>query len=302
MTEVRIGDASCKLVVATQPGGSMYGYFSGDRQMKAAMVFRWVVVYGAAQTDDCEDCVTTREMRGTAAVMALIVTAAAGGVVAGAVSRHAPDVTVQRSDGMPVHLADFKGKVVLVDFWASWCIPCKTSFPALDALYRELHPRGFEVLAINLDERRRDADTFLGAHPHVMTVAFDPRGEAPLAFKVRGMPTSVLIDRSGDIRYTHEGYSARRRRRVPPGNRRAARGAPAMKHVIRLAMLAGLIGAALPLAGCATVQPWQRGRLAEPAMTFDADSAQAAYMTHWQEAREGAAGGFGVQGGGCGCK
>jgi thiol-disulfide isomerase/thioredoxin len=81
--------------------------------------------------------------------MALIVAAATGGVVADAVSRHAPDVTVQRSDGMPVHLADFKGKVVLVDFWASWCIPCKTSFPALDALYRELQPRGFEVLAIN---------------------------------------------------------------------------------------------------------------------------------------------------------
>jgi uncharacterized protein DUF4266 len=75
-----------------------------------------------------------------------------------------------------------------------------------------------------------------------------------------------------------------------------------MKNLIRLAILAGLIGASLPLAGCATVQPWQRGRLADPAMTFDPDSAQAAFMTHWQEAREGAAGGFGVQGGGCGCK
>ena len=138
--------------------------------------------------------------------MALVVAAAIGG---DAVSRHAPDVTVQRIDGTPVHIADFKGKVVLVDFWASWCTPCKTSFPALDALYRELKPRGFDVLAINLDERRRDADTFLAAHPHVMPVAFDPRGEAPLAFKVHGMPTSVLIDRSGDIRYTHEGYSAR---------------------------------------------------------------------------------------------
>jgi thiol-disulfide isomerase/thioredoxin len=144
--------------------------------------------------------------------MALIVAGAAGGaggVIAGAVSRHAPDVTVQRIDGTPVHLADFRGKVVLVDFWASWCIPCKTSFPALDVLYRELQPRGFEVLAINLDERRRDADTFLGAHPHMMPVAFDPRGAAPLAFKVRGMPTSILIDRAGDIRYTHEGYSAK---------------------------------------------------------------------------------------------
>lgn len=58
----------------------------------------------------------------------------------------------------------------------------------------------------------------------------------------------------------------------------------------------------LALGGCATVQPWQRGRLAQPPMTFDADSAQVGYMTHWQEAREGSSGGFGVLSGGCGCK
>jgi len=65
-----------------------------------------------------------------------------------------------------------------------------------------------------------------------------------------------------------------------------------------------MLGAAAAVAatGCATVQPWQRGRLADPEMVFDANAAQAAYETHWQEAREGAAGGFGVQGGGCGCK
>jgi Domain of unknown function (DUF4266) len=66
-------------------------------------------------------------------------------------------------------------------------------------------------------------------------------------------------------------------------------------------LIGGLIGAVL-LDGCATVQPWQRGRLANPAMTFDADSSQVGYMTHWQEAREGSSGGFGVLSGGCGCK
>ena len=68
-----------------------------------------------------------------------------------------------------------------------------------------------------------------------------------------------------------------------------------------LGVVAG-VTAALLLGGCATVQPWQRGRLAHPAMTFDADPAQIAYMAHWQEAREGSAGGFGVLSGGCGCK
>jgi thiol-disulfide isomerase/thioredoxin len=122
--------------------------------------------------------------------------------------RIAPDVTLQTEQGAPVQLATFKGKVVLVDFWASWCPPCKTSFPALDALSREFEPRGLTVLAVNLDERRKDADGFLSAHPHTMPVFFDPGGGAPASFGVKGMPTSFLIDRAGIIRFTHMGYSA----------------------------------------------------------------------------------------------
>ena len=119
----------------------------------------------------------------------------------------APAVDLHAADGSTRRLADYKGKVVLLDFWASWCPPCKTSFPALDALYRELQPRGLEVLAVNVDERRRDADVFLQQHPHAMPVLFDPKGDAPQAFAVRGMPSSVLVDRTGNIRFTHMGYS-----------------------------------------------------------------------------------------------
>jgi hypothetical protein len=71
---------------------------------------------------------------------------------------------------------------------------------------------------------------------------------------------------------------------------------------IRIVLALAGAAAAMLLSGCATVQPWQRGRLADPAMIFNADPASVAYLTHWQEAREGAAGGFGVQSGGCGCK
>jgi hypothetical protein len=70
----------------------------------------------------------------------------------------------------------------------------------------------------------------------------------------------------------------------------------------RLFVLGAITIGLLSLGACATVQPWQRGRLADPSMMFDADGAQLAYASHWQEAREGAAGGFGVQSGGCGCK
>ena len=76
-----------------------------------------------------------------------------------------------------------------------------------------------------------------------------------------------------------------------------------MSHFFPRALaVAATIGAVLLMGGCATVQPWQRGRLADRCMIFDADSSQIAYMTHWQESREASAGGYGVQSGGCGCK
>jgi hypothetical protein len=73
-------------------------------------------------------------------------------------------------------------------------------------------------------------------------------------------------------------------------------------HISHAIVVVLALAAALAVSGCATVQPWQRGRLADPAMVFDSDGSLVSYMTHWQEAREGAAGGFGVQSGGCGCK
>ena len=128
--------------------------------------------------------------------------------ITASVSKPTPNVSVHTADGATVRLADYKGKVVLIDFWASWCPPCKTSFPALDALYREYQAKGLEVLAVNVDERRRDAETFLDAHPHRLTVLYDPKGVSPQVFGVKGMPSSFLIDRAGNIRFTHMGYSA----------------------------------------------------------------------------------------------
>lgn len=127
--------------------------------------------------------------------------------ITASISKPMPDVAVHTADGATVRLADYKGKVVLIDFWASWCPPCKTSFPALDAIYRDYQAKGVEVLAVNVDERRHDADTFLDAHSHRLTVLYDPKGVAPQAFGVKGMPSSFLIDRAGNIRFTHIGYS-----------------------------------------------------------------------------------------------
>jgi len=122
-------------------------------------------------------------------------------------TKNAPDVTFRTETGSTVHLRELRGQIILVDFWATWCPPCKVSFPALDALYREFHDEGLEVLAVNLDERARDVEAFLHEHPYTMTVLLDPKGTTPQAFSVKGMPSSFLIDRAGRIRFTHMGYS-----------------------------------------------------------------------------------------------
>jgi thiol-disulfide isomerase/thioredoxin len=120
----------------------------------------------------------------------------------------APAIELQGPGGETVRLSDFKGKVVLVDFWASWCRPCQSSFPMLDRLYRQRHRDGLEVLAINVDEERQEAERFLERRSHEMPVFFDPKGHAPEAFRVEAMPSSYLVDRRGRIRFKHVGYTS----------------------------------------------------------------------------------------------
>lgn len=103
-------------------------------------------------------------------------------------------------------LGALKGRVVYLDFWASWCAPCRESFPWMNRLQRQLGPEGLVIVAVNVDRQRRDADRFLRAHPPHFRIVFDPEGLLPEKFAVQGMPTSFLIDRDGRVQSRHEGF------------------------------------------------------------------------------------------------
>lgn len=105
-----------------------------------------------------------------------------------------------------VRLADFRGKPVYVDFWASWCAPCRQSFPWMNSLAGKFASHGLQVIAINLDAREEDARRFLAATPAQFIVAFDPAGTTPRSYGIKGMPSSVLVGADGRILLTHAGF------------------------------------------------------------------------------------------------
>src|SRR5438309_8558053 len=144
--------------------------------------------------------------RGISAVLALtlLATPIAHAIDIGA---HAPDFDLPRlGSDTHLHLADLRGKVVLIDFWASWCGPCREALPQYDKLYGELARTDFEIVAVNLDEDVADAKKFLGAHPVRYPIALGSAGAVPKLFGLIGMPTSYLVDRNGVVRLSYQGF------------------------------------------------------------------------------------------------
>ncbi len=110
-------------------------------------------------------------------------------------------------DGKPAHdLQELKGKVVYMDFWASWCPPCVQSFPFLNQLDHDLKDKGLHVIGINLDEKIADAQDFLAKNPVGFSIVADPSKQCAKGLEVMAMPTSYLIDRKGNIRHIHQGF------------------------------------------------------------------------------------------------
>ncbi len=145
----------------------------------------------------------------TAAIAALWL--AAVWARAAAIGDVAPAFALPTSGGGTISLGALRGQVVYVDFWASWCGPCRRSFPWMNELQQRYGGRGVTIVAINVDAKRADADRFLRQYPATFAVVYDDTGATPGAYAVKAMPSSYLIDPQGRIAGVEQGFLDERR-------------------------------------------------------------------------------------------
>lgn len=126
----------------------------------------------------------------------------------------APSFTLPTRSGTPVCSDSLRGKVVLVDFWASWCGPCRKSFPWLKTMHDRYSGKAFRIVAVNLDKDRHLANSFLEKYSAPFTVAFDPSGNSAKAFGVWGMPSGFVVGPTGTILYSYVGFNPKESGRI----------------------------------------------------------------------------------------
>lgn len=127
-------------------------------------------------------------------------------VGAAADSGAAPDFTLKSRDGSNIKLSELRGQVVMVNFWASWCGPCRQEMPLLEQLYQRYQPMGFTLLGVNVEEDSSAADKVLKDIPVSFPILYDSKNSVSESYQVRAMPSTFLIDRDGNVRYLHKGY------------------------------------------------------------------------------------------------
>ena len=146
-----------------------------------------------------------------AAILAPLTLIAAGALTlpasgAGSTSGPAPQFTLESRGGPKISLAQYKGQVVMLNFWASWCGPCRQEMPLLENIYKKYNKMGFTLIGVNVEPDSKAAEGFLQQTPVSFPVIYDKDSTVSKAYDVAGMPSTVIIDRKGNIRVLHRGY------------------------------------------------------------------------------------------------
>ncbi|WP_448567885.1 TlpA family protein disulfide reductase [Thalassotalea ganghwensis] len=110
-------------------------------------------------------------------------------------------------------MAEQQGKVVYLDFWASWCVPCRRSFPWMNEMQSQYQGKGFVVISVNVDAEKRYAEQFLEEVPASFEIFYDPNGEVAKAFKLKGMPSSFIFNKDGKLVSSHVGFNEEKKQR-----------------------------------------------------------------------------------------
>jgi thiol-disulfide isomerase/thioredoxin len=120
----------------------------------------------------------------------------------------APAFQLSGRGGKAIDLSQFKGQVVMINFWATWCKPCRDEMPLLEDIYKKYKPMGFTLVGVNVEPDAKDAEAWLGklSKPVTFPVAFDTDSKVSKMYKVAVMPSTVFVDRKGNIRVMHKGY------------------------------------------------------------------------------------------------
>jgi len=132
----------------------------------------------------------------------------ASAALASSSSGPAPGFQLSGRGGKTIDLSQFKGQVVMINFWASWCGPCRKEMPLLEDIYKKYKPMGFTMLAVNVEPDTKAADAWLGklAKPVTFPIAYDVDSKVSKLYKVETMPSTVIVDRKGNVRALHRGY------------------------------------------------------------------------------------------------
>ena len=148
----------------------------------------------------------TRILRRKALPALLLAAFAAPALTVAPPAGPAPQFHLDSMGGKPVDLSQFKGQVVMINFWASWCGPCRAEMPILEKLHEKYKPMGFSMVGVNVEPDSKLAAEWLKATPVTFPILFDTRSEVSKLYQVAGMPSTVIVDRKGNLRWLHRGY------------------------------------------------------------------------------------------------